>query len=599
MKKALALLLAVCMLVAMNACTTGTTTPTMASSTSAASTAESTTVSTTAATETSAPTNWLKKYSPEITLTTTATIGTDRVFPKGDDPENNGMTRWIEQACGIKFKLSYIAPSSDTANQKLDLAAASGDLPDVFHVDPSRISKMVSAGQIMPIDNLIDKYASPLYKWMIQDALTQTKGTYFNPYKVDGKIYAMPFTQDTLSYWKTTFIRKDILDELGMKVPETLTDLEATLTAYHAKYPDGVGFGLSNDLSQMEVVTSAFGAYPKSWIKDANENLIYGSIQPEMKQTLETLNKWYNNGWIDKEFVVKNQDKLNEDTTKGNVLVYDRYWWSIGSPFPDMWANVPNSEMVVQPFVKGPEGKQGIAVNGSFSDGVAINVNCKNPEALIYLYNEMLDSYLRNYTDLREQMKSQGYEFKYPVTEVKEPLNKAEADKQYGNMASQMYTYNYPQDIIGYGYFNDFYTQESYMYGFTGKPVSIANGDFTNMADAVTNNTTDKLTGNAKTMYQAWNGTNPKMATTFALISNYWTNLLKGDTVVVNAFQGSPTPTMVDKQAYLDKLETETFTRIITGDLPVSAFDKFVTDWKANGGDQITKEVNDWNSSIK
>lgn len=35
-------------------------------------------------------------------------------------------------------------------------------------------------------------------------------------------------------------------------------------------------------------------------------------------------------------------------------------------------------------------------------------------------------------------------------------------------------------------------------------------------------------------------------------------------------------------------------TDIIRGVKPVDAFDAFVEDWNANGGDQIAAEVNEW-----
>jgi putative aldouronate transport system substrate-binding protein len=53
----------------------------------------------------------------------------------------------------------------------------------------------------------------------------------------------------------------------------------------------------------------------------------------------------------------------------------------------------------------------------------------------------------------------------------------------------------------------------------------------------------------------------------------------------------SQTNTMQTRWANLDKLEDQTFMKIIMGAAPVSSFDKFVKDWKAQGGDKIIKEV--------
>ncbi len=56
---------------------------------------------------------------------------------------------------------------------------------------------------------------------------------------------------------------------------------------------------------------------------------------------------------------------------------------------------------------------------------------------------------------------------------------------------------------------------------------------------------------------------------------------------------------MTEKGAYLDKLREETFAQIIMGAQPIDSFDKYVEDWYANGGTEITQEVNDWYASTK
>ncbi|MNY69829.1 hypothetical protein D3C86_2078310 [compost metagenome] len=56
---------------------------------------------------------------------------------------------------------------------------------------------------------------------------------------------------------------------------------------------------------------------------------------------------------------------------------------------------------------------------------------------------------------------------------------------------------------------------------------------------------------------------------------------------------------MERKWANLQKLEKETFFGIVMGEKPLDAFDKFVSDWKAQGGDEITKEVTDELSKSK
>ncbi|WP_028612416.1 extracellular solute-binding protein [Paenibacillus harenae] len=66
------------------------------------------------------------------------------------------------------------------------------------------------------------------------------------------------------------------------------------------------------------------------------------------------------------------------------------------------------------------------------------------------------------------------------------------------------------------------------------------------------------------------------------------------EVAIRDAYYGVPTPGMGKHKADLVKREIETFTKIIVGQLPIDAFDSFVEEWKAKGGDEITKEVNEW-----
>jgi putative aldouronate transport system substrate-binding protein len=68
---------------------------------------------------------------------------------------------------------------------------------------------------------------------------------------------------------------------------------------------------------------------------------------------------------------------------------------------------------------------------------------------------------------------------------------------------------------------------------------------------------------------------------------------------IANEFITSPLPAQVEKGPALDKMKNELFTKIILGTASIDQFDKFVEDWKKNGGDEITKEVNDWYAKNK
>ncbi|MFC7560705.1 hypothetical protein ACFQY3_19815 [Paenibacillus farraposensis] len=71
------------------------------------------------------------------------------------------------------------------------------------------------------------------------------------------------------------------------------------------------------------------------------------------------------------------------------------------------------------------------------------------------------------------------------------------------------------------------------------------------------------------------------------------------DIVFNQMFTGAPTMTMQMNNDILAKMEKDTFSQIIYGKSPLDSFDSFVEKWKSSGGDQITKEVNEWYQSVK
>lgn len=66
---------------------------------------------------------------------------------------------------------------------------------------------------------------------------------------------------------------------------------------------------------------------------------------------------------------------------------------------------------------------------------------------------------------------------------------------------------------------------------------------------------------------------------------------MEGKFQFINTLTYEQTKTMEKRWSNLSKLEYETFSKIIVGQAPISAFDEFVSKWKSQGGDQVTKEI--------
>jgi putative aldouronate transport system substrate-binding protein len=66
-----------------------------------------------------------------------------------------------------------------------------------------------------------------------------------------------------------------------------------------------------------------------------------------------------------------------------------------------------------------------------------------------------------------------------------------------------------------------------------------------------------------------------------------------------NEFYGSSPQSMLDNTAILEKLFLDYALKIVSGEIPVEKYDEFVTEWYAQGGKQITDDVNAWYASFK
>ncbi|MGV7801932.1 hypothetical protein PJN14_30615, partial [Mycobacterium kansasii] len=64
---------------------------------------------------------------------------------------------------------------------------------------------------------------------------------------------------------------------------------------------------------------NGFGGFPQIWIEDAEGQLQFGSIQPEMKEALAKLQDMFKNKLIDPEFGVKDTVKVFETVTTHKI----------------------------------------------------------------------------------------------------------------------------------------------------------------------------------------------------------------------------------------------------------------------------------------
>jgi putative aldouronate transport system substrate-binding protein len=570
-------------------------------------------------------------YSPPITVTANimTQLGWKTEFPTGETWDDNTWTRYVAEKYGIKFVSAWVATDNDMNNQRMNLSLVNNSLPDLVNTRGNQLAPMVAAGKLMPLDDLFDKYGSPLVKYIIEEFNQVSGGNLKAPFTVNGKLYLLPWLADIWALeWYHNWVRTDYLAELNMKMPTTLAEFETVMTAYKARHPNGIALvlaaGNQDSLTGMEPVMEAYGAFPGAWLDDGKGGLKFGTLQPEVKQGLAKLAEWYKKGWVDQEFVVKDNGLAETRISSGETILWHAPWWAVWHTIPTAEQNDPKATYSAIPSFLRADGKRLLRFNTPYSatgDGFAISTDCKNPEAIIRLFNLTLEYALAENVEIRKIMKERyNYTmFDPPVDTSVTPrkwnrsspyliqignenpeddynLSLEERDqlalRALGNTLSSLYGFIFnqlPTQLLDQYKLHNEYSEgrisfESLPPGEQGAIYAIRGA--TTRQDAA---------GKIEVLEEKNPNTFEALMTSVRLYNQTYDN----KEFFLDKFVGSPTPSMIDNNAYLNKLTMETFSKIIMGQAPVDSFDTFVKDWLSAGGQKIVDEVNVWYKSTK
>ncbi len=137
----------------------------------------------------------------------------------------------------IKINMSYIGWSNHS--EKYLTAWAGGMVPDVFEPALEQAAEMVATGQAIPLDKYIKSWGQ----------LNDLFPVGYEPYRINGKIYTLPFRLDT----RTIVYRKDIFREVGLNpnIPPSTWEMLETSARKLNKVENGklvrAGFDPSED----------------------------------------------------------------------------------------------------------------------------------------------------------------------------------------------------------------------------------------------------------------------------------------------------------------------------------------------------------------
>jgi putative aldouronate transport system substrate-binding protein len=321
--------------------------------------------------------------------------GWDNWYAPASLSQNLPVWQEVEKRTGIKIKWE-VAPVTQYSTSMQARLAAAKDLPDIIAL-PIELGKAVESGVVEPLDDLINKYAPNIKKFMADNPVEYKKMK-----AIDGKLYSLAAvtTGGALLDPFGFQIRKDWLDKLGLKEPRTLDEWYTVLKAIKEKDPNGNGkqdeipfmpqygyrgLGLFGNALGLHLFYS-FGYYP-----DANGKVRFEWMTNEAKELVVWLNKLYKEGLIDPGFLQRTEENIISGISRDQVgstmhflsrsAQFDNLSVQAGNANANWLLTLPPANAGIKPYYE---------KYGPISSNYIITKESKNKEAAIkwldYIY---------------------------------------------------------------------------------------------------------------------------------------------------------------------------------------------------------------------
>lgn len=510
----------------------------------------------------------LQPFADTVTIKMGHGLDPNTSFAEGETVENSRYLQWIKEDLNIDVKYDWICANTDF-EQKINLCIASNTLPDAMNVGQTQFLAMLKYDQIQPITEVFEEYASDQLKQYVRsggDALMDAISS-------DGEMYAIPAPNLTASGVNTMWIRQDWLDELNLEVPKTVDEVfEVAQKFVDAKLGGDNTIGIVGPASGDQLIArgqnrwgldpifGAYQSYPEYWLQNDSGEVYYGSIQPETKEALAKLAEMYAAGVIDPEVLVRS-DAL-EPVTAGRAGIFFGPWWcgytvdSVTLDGSQEW------QAYMAPLAA--DGKFYSPMSDPTTQYVCIRKGYESPGAVVQIINYLI-AYEQQWVN-DGKVSDTSTSAVYPLFNVYDNADEIEYSYEWLKKFNLGEVKKEDVDTTGRKLLKGDLDAIEVLKLDPKDDFSLDKWDLENeIADA-----------NIPRLVSIMVGARPLME--------------EGYEPIYNIYSGQ-TDTMASKWANLEKLEEETFAKIILGQAPVDEFDNFVTKWYAEGGQEILDEI--------
>jgi putative aldouronate transport system substrate-binding protein len=444
-------------------------------------------------------------------------------------PSNDSaLVKKLNDKLNIKLDIQWIPGAS--YNDKISVLAASNSLPDLYRITTQDYLQWRDKGVFLDVKPFLGEYAN-LTKHLPEAAWKELN--------VEGSYYGLPYYG--IPHLFSMSIRKDWLDKLNLKMPETIDDFYNVAKAFVTQDPDGNGKADTTGFSILVNANGTFGnasylqgafGLGNEWAVKEGKLVAMQAQREELKGFIGFLRKAFAEGVLDKDFLVmKPADARNKlwNGQSGIQLVNPNE--AIRLDIPNIKKNAPGAELVQLLPPAGPTGIRATQTDAMGQNKVVINktIEPKKQQRILKLLDYMLSD--EGYDLIKEGV--EGVDYKKKDDGSFEKLQTKEA----GNLFSINFFRRADKGIQLHKYNDQAYVKQ----------------------------------------VEQWLNNNDKYD---------WPNIAIGLVAETEAY----------KKINLTTLNTKwlsSMARVIANDAPMEEIDKAVDEWLKNGGEQLTNEVNE------
>ncbi|MFC7406866.1 extracellular solute-binding protein [Georgenia alba] len=249
------------------------------------------------------------------------------LFPEWPEvPFRRDWMIWEEIARRTRVSLDCtIVPLSDYVNKR-SLLLNAGDAPMLIPLTyPGEETPFAPSNSILPVSDYIDlmpNLRARIQEWNLEPDIDRLRQT-------DGRYYVLPGLYEVPEPGFSLIYRLDVLDELGLPVPETWDDVRASLEAMKERYPD-VAYPFSdmyqgNATLSFAAVTfgarAGWGLGSGAMFDQDSESFIYGPATPQYRELVDFFRGLVADGLMDPESFTQETEVAQRKFATGRSLV--------------------------------------------------------------------------------------------------------------------------------------------------------------------------------------------------------------------------------------------------------------------------------------